>query len=287
MTDPLYPLGLIFVFFSPELADPTLIIDPITEERASRTLYRIELLRRIREQVLPHPMLEERLLLCQPSPELPAWWEPGRHDKDLLRGAAKHGVSRTDYHILNDPELSFAEAHRRFSQPPGSSLSTPGQNTPSSQPKEEQLETPKDEEQAEPMANASKAEKSDSEQEEVKEEEKSAAASPKEEVKEEKEAEIKEEKMDEVSIEKWEEDEKSAPDEDSKEKPLPEQPTEELIGCEEKQNPVAELQRVESGAEEKVKSKSASENMVEEEEEEKIDDKSERSSPTDGQSMNV
>uniref|UniRef100_A0A667YJZ2 Chromodomain helicase DNA binding protein 7 n=1 Tax=Myripristis murdjan TaxID=586833 RepID=A0A667YJZ2_9TELE len=97
-----------------ELPDPTLIIDPITEERASRTLYRIELLRRIREQVLPHPLLSERLQLCQPSPDLPEWWECGRHDRDLLLGASKHGVSRTDYHILNDPSLAFLESHHRF-----------------------------------------------------------------------------------------------------------------------------------------------------------------------------
>uniref|UniRef100_A0A7N8XI17 Chromodomain helicase DNA binding protein 7 n=1 Tax=Mastacembelus armatus TaxID=205130 RepID=A0A7N8XI17_9TELE len=101
--------------------DPTLIIDPITEERASRTLYRIELLRRIREQVLPHPMLSERLKLCQPSPDLPEWWECGRHDRDLLLGASKHGVSRTDYHILNDPTLAFLEAHQRFTSQRGTS----------------------------------------------------------------------------------------------------------------------------------------------------------------------
>uniref|UniRef100_A0A8C7V1Y5 Chromodomain helicase DNA binding protein 7 n=1 Tax=Oncorhynchus mykiss TaxID=8022 RepID=A0A8C7V1Y5_ONCMY len=99
-----------------ELPDPTLIIDPITEERASRTLYRIELLRRIREQVLPHPLLGERLRLCQPSSDLPEWWDCGRHDRDLLLGASKHGVSRTDYHILNDPALGFLEAHRKFTK---------------------------------------------------------------------------------------------------------------------------------------------------------------------------
>uniref|UniRef100_H3C7N9 Chromodomain helicase DNA binding protein 7 n=1 Tax=Tetraodon nigroviridis TaxID=99883 RepID=H3C7N9_TETNG len=113
-----------------ELADPTLIIDPITEERASRTLYRIELLRRIREQVLPNPLLAERLQLCQPSPDLPEWWECGRHDHDLLLGASKHGVSRTDYHILNDPALSFLEAHQRFSAQRGAGASSAGQGEP-------------------------------------------------------------------------------------------------------------------------------------------------------------
>uniref|UniRef100_A0A674K5I1 Chromodomain-helicase-DNA-binding protein 7 n=1 Tax=Terrapene triunguis TaxID=2587831 RepID=A0A674K5I1_9SAUR len=99
-----------------EPPDLSTMIEPITEERASRTLYRIELLRKIREQVLHHPQLGERLKLCQPSLDLPEWWECGKHDKDLLIGAAKHGVSRTDYHILNDPELSFLDAHRNFAQ---------------------------------------------------------------------------------------------------------------------------------------------------------------------------
>ena len=104
---------IIFVFSEPpDLA----MIEPITEERASRTLYRIELLRKIREQVLHHPQLGERLKLCQPSLDLPEWWECGRHDRDLLVGAANHGVSRTDYHILNDPELSFLDAHKNFAQ---------------------------------------------------------------------------------------------------------------------------------------------------------------------------
>lgn len=95
------------------------MIEPITEERASRTLYRIELLRKVREQVLHHPQLAERLKLCQPSLDLPEWWECGKHDKDLLIGAAKHGVSRTDYHILNDPELSFLDSHKNFAQSRG------------------------------------------------------------------------------------------------------------------------------------------------------------------------
>uniref|UniRef100_A0A670JD89 Chromodomain helicase DNA binding protein 9 n=1 Tax=Podarcis muralis TaxID=64176 RepID=A0A670JD89_PODMU len=99
-----------------ELVDPNIFIQPITEERASRTLYRIELLRKVREQAVRHPQIFERLKLCQLNPDLPVWWECGTHDWDLLIGAAKHGVSRTDYHILRDPELSFMSAQRNYSQ---------------------------------------------------------------------------------------------------------------------------------------------------------------------------
>lgn len=40
-----------FVFFLSGLVDPSVIVEPLTEEKAARTLYRIELLRKIREQV--------------------------------------------------------------------------------------------------------------------------------------------------------------------------------------------------------------------------------------------
>lgn len=50
------------------------------------------------------------------SSDLPVWWEAGTHDRDLLIGAAKHGVSRTDYHIMRDPDLSFMAAQRNYSQ---------------------------------------------------------------------------------------------------------------------------------------------------------------------------
>uniref|UniRef100_A0A8C1ZB59 Chromodomain helicase DNA binding protein 9 n=1 Tax=Cyprinus carpio TaxID=7962 RepID=A0A8C1ZB59_CYPCA len=115
-----------------DMVDSSLAIQPITEERASRTLYRVELLRKIREQVLRHPQLYERLALCQPGPDLPVWWETGSHDRDLLLGAAKHGVSRTDYHILRDPELCFIAAQRNYSQNKGSAAQVQAQNqTPS------------------------------------------------------------------------------------------------------------------------------------------------------------
>lgn len=64
--------------------------------------------------MLRHPLLSARLQLCRPSLYLPVWWEPGKHDRDLLMGAARHGLNRTDFYILNDPQLSFLEAHRNY-----------------------------------------------------------------------------------------------------------------------------------------------------------------------------
>ncbi|XP_049635058.1 chromodomain-helicase-DNA-binding protein 6 isoform X3 [Suncus etruscus] len=96
--------------------DPTIYVEPIPEERAAKTLYRIELLRKIREQVLTCPQLHERLQLCRPSLYLPVWWECGKHDRDLLIGTAKHGLNRTDYYIMTDPQLSFLDAYRNYAQ---------------------------------------------------------------------------------------------------------------------------------------------------------------------------
>ena len=67
-----------------------IFVEPITEERASRCLARIDLLNKIRDDILPHPKLEERIQLCQPSFEMPSWWQCGKHDKELLIGAARY-----------------------------------------------------------------------------------------------------------------------------------------------------------------------------------------------------
>lgn len=76
--------------FLPASFNSDLVVEHITEERASRCLARIELLCRIRERVLPHPELENRLAMCQPSSDLPHWWISGKHDRDLLLGVAKY-----------------------------------------------------------------------------------------------------------------------------------------------------------------------------------------------------
>lgn len=93
-----------------ESQDLSQSLAPITEERASRTLYRVSLLCRLRERVLPHPLLEERLALVPPSSELPNWWCMPQHDHELLLAASRHGVSRTELSIFSDPQYSFSQA---------------------------------------------------------------------------------------------------------------------------------------------------------------------------------
>ena len=85
----------------------------VPEERAELVLDRIEMMNTIRDEVIPHPELGERLRLCDTALDLPDWWVPGKHDKDLLYGAARHGLSRMEYFVLNDPELSFRDILKR------------------------------------------------------------------------------------------------------------------------------------------------------------------------------
>ncbi|XP_040272758.1 chromodomain-helicase-DNA-binding protein 8 isoform X2 [Bufo bufo] len=99
-----------------EPPDPSLFIEPISEERASRALFRLDLLRRVREQALCHPLLPARLSLCRPDSELPEWWESGRHDKELLEGAARYGLSRTDLTLMPDPSFSFLSCRLSYLQ---------------------------------------------------------------------------------------------------------------------------------------------------------------------------
>lgn len=41
---------------------------------------------------------------------MPLWWQCGRHDGELLRGVARHGLSQTDTTIMQDPDFSFLAA---------------------------------------------------------------------------------------------------------------------------------------------------------------------------------
>lgn len=93
--------------------------EPIGEERAIATLERIDLLRVLREEVAPHPLLEARLALCeraaggQDAPA-PPWWQPAAHDKLLVLGVCKHGLGDTYNKIFCDPKLPFADCASKW-----------------------------------------------------------------------------------------------------------------------------------------------------------------------------
>ncbi|KAG9273824.1 chromodomain-helicase-DNA-binding protein 8-like [Astyanax mexicanus] len=127
-----------------ESQDLSQSLAPITEERASRTLYRISLLCRLRERILPHPSLEERLSLAPPSSDLPRWWSIPQHDHELLLGAVYHGVSRTEQSIFPDPQFSFSQARQDYLQnqqtAPAVPVQTHSQTLEKSSVKEERLD---------------------------------------------------------------------------------------------------------------------------------------------------
>jgi chromodomain-helicase-DNA-binding protein 7 len=65
-------------------------VEPVPEEKARKVLERVDFLSRLREEVAPLPDLRARLeRSAEPALDLPEWWIPGRHDADLVIGAAR------------------------------------------------------------------------------------------------------------------------------------------------------------------------------------------------------
>ncbi|KAL1917321.1 uncharacterized protein VTP21DRAFT_4977 [Calcarisporiella thermophila] len=85
--------------------DDRLDPDPMSGEKSMRLLKRIEVLRRVREQVLTHKDVDEFLGYAIRT-GMPRWWKIGLHDKDFLLGLARHGINRSDL-ILSDRDLDF------------------------------------------------------------------------------------------------------------------------------------------------------------------------------------
>lgn len=89
------------------------LIDEIGEDHAKLILDRLELLSKLRE-IAKHPKLEERLTLCENNLDTPDWWEPGKHDRELIKAVLKYGLYRSDQYILNDTEFPFAESEKLY-----------------------------------------------------------------------------------------------------------------------------------------------------------------------------
>lgn len=83
-------------------------VETISEERASRCLQRIDLLNKIRHDVLKSEHFDDWIMnRCAPSSDLPDWYVPGKHDRDLVQAAARYGITRTEFYYVQDGDFSF------------------------------------------------------------------------------------------------------------------------------------------------------------------------------------
>lgn len=83
-------------------------METISEERASRCLQRIDLLNKVRIDVLKSVNFDDWIMnRCAPSGDLPDWYIPGEHDRDLIRAAARYGITRTEFYYVQDADFSF------------------------------------------------------------------------------------------------------------------------------------------------------------------------------------
>ena len=75
-------------FFFSELVSGS--VETIGEEKARKVLDRVDFLSKLREEVVALPDLKEKLEnLAEMALDLPEWWIPGKHDHDLVVGAAR------------------------------------------------------------------------------------------------------------------------------------------------------------------------------------------------------
>jgi len=84
--------------------------DNFTIEKARRLLRRIDLLKKLREVILPKENLDELLMYAKKPARsgLPNWWICGTHDKALLQSIAEYGILRPDL-TISDPKYPFKE----------------------------------------------------------------------------------------------------------------------------------------------------------------------------------
>uniref|UniRef100_A0A915KBD0 Chromodomain-helicase-DNA-binding protein 6-9 tri-helical domain-containing protein n=1 Tax=Romanomermis culicivorax TaxID=13658 RepID=A0A915KBD0_ROMCU len=85
--------------------------ESLSEDRATKVCQRVDFMARLRSLLRPSNQLQldERIKLAKKTPDLPDWWQIGKHDLDLLKGAAKHGLAKMEENIVLDPEFSFKE----------------------------------------------------------------------------------------------------------------------------------------------------------------------------------
>lgn len=89
-------------------------VEVISEDRAMRCLQRVDMLNKVRQDVLKHKEFEAWMANCLPSPDLPDWWVNSKHDVELVKAAARYGITRTEYYYVLDGDFSFKEALNKY-----------------------------------------------------------------------------------------------------------------------------------------------------------------------------
>ncbi|KAJ3333445.1 choline dehydrogenase 7 [Blyttiomyces sp. JEL0837] len=91
-------------------------IDGLTTDKAKKILKRVEAMKKLREQVLPHPHIDQNIQILRKYGRagLPEWWTT-EHDKAYLLGAAKWGLNRGDLYVEDDT-LPFKALYEQYIQ---------------------------------------------------------------------------------------------------------------------------------------------------------------------------
>lgn len=82
-------------------------VETIGEEKAKKVLTTVDFLSKLREEIVSQPELRERLeQRAELALDLPEWWIPGKHDHDLVIGAARSvAVCLQCLHALHSVKL--------------------------------------------------------------------------------------------------------------------------------------------------------------------------------------
>ncbi len=91
-------------------------VEVISEERATRCIQRVEMLNKVRGDIVRHEKFEEWISVdnCGGGSDLPDWWIVGKHDRELVKAAARYGITRTEFYYVIDGELTFKEALNKY-----------------------------------------------------------------------------------------------------------------------------------------------------------------------------
>ena len=65
-------------------------VEAVSEDKDRKVLERVDFLSKLREEVVTLPDLKEKLEQhAELALDMPEWWVPGKHDYDLVMGAAR------------------------------------------------------------------------------------------------------------------------------------------------------------------------------------------------------